>query len=85
MHSRNYPTQTHLAQFWILYYITIAAKLLLQIFQDLFVAVLLLHSLHSRQGFPTIPLLYAHMHILFGACTSVLSICISKWICRTAE
>lgn len=58
----------HLAEFWVLNNSTIAAKLLLEVFQNLVVAEFFLQSLNGSQTFPSISLLNTDVHILFRAC-----------------
>ena len=57
----------HLAQLFILHHVAVAAKLLLQIFQNLLVAEFLPQPLNSRQAFLSIPLLDSNMNILLGS------------------
>lgn len=55
----------HLAKHFVLHNRTVAAELFLEILEDFLVAELFLEALDCGQSFPTIPLLYADMHILF--------------------
>ena len=61
----NKKTWADLAQLRILNNGTIAAEFLFEVLQDLGIAELFLQPLHSCQALPSVPLLYAHMHILF--------------------
>jgi len=54
----------YLSKFWVLDHCTIAAKLFLEIFEDLAVAELLIQSLDSSQTLATITLLAAYMNVV---------------------
>lgn len=75
-----------LSKLRILHDHAVAAKLLLQVLENLVVVKLLFQSLNSCQTFSSIPLLHTDMHIAasFRANPAILNIRFREWVYNTS-